>query len=52
MKTLAILAIIAASLLFLVAGYGIYGKRKTDNELKSLKKQYAKKEKDKWKELS
>ena len=52
MKTLAILAIIAATLLFLVAVYGIYDTRKTDNELKSLKKRYAKKEKDKWRELS
>ena len=51
MKTLAILAIIAGVLLILVAGYGIYDKIKTDNELKSLKKRYAKKEKDKFKEL-
>ena len=52
MKTLAILAIIAAVLLFLVAVYGIYDKRRTDKKLKSLKKRYAKKEKDKWRELS
>ena len=52
MKTLAILVIIAATLLILVAGYGLYDKRKTDNEIKSLKKRYAKKEKDKWRELS
>ena len=52
MKTLAILAIIAGALLFLVAVYGIYDARKTDKELKGLKKRYDKKEKDKWRELS
>ena len=52
MKTLAILAIIAAVLFILVTIYGIHDTRKTDNEIKSLKKRYAKKEKDKWRELS
>ena len=47
MKTLAIIAVI---LFILVAVYGIHDKRKTDKELKSLKKRYAKK--DKWRELS
>ena len=48
MKTLVIiLGIIAATLLFLVAVYGIHDKRRTDKELKGLKRRYAKKEKDK-----